>query len=700
MKTTRSLGLQGAVLLAASLLPGCRAPGESTAGPLHDVVVYGGTAGGAICAIQVARMGRSVVLIEPGTHLGGLTSGGLGATDIGNKAAIGGLARSFYRRVGEHYARPEAWVWQERESYRSRRQLAGEEEMWTFEPHVAEAILREMVAEAGVPVLYGERLELDGGVRMEGTRIRSIAMESGLELPGRVFVDATYEGDLMAGAGVGYRVGRESNAEHGETLNGVQVAQARHHQFQVPVDPWIVPGEPASGLLPGIQEGGPGRDGDGDARVQAYNFRMCLTDAPGNRLPFPRPEGYDPLRYELLLRYLQGGVWDAFRSNTPMPNRKTDTNNCGAFSTDNIGMSYGWPDGDHVERRAILEEHEVYQKGLMWFLSNDPRVPREIREEVGRWGLCRDEFVETGGWPHQLYVREARRMVSDYVVTQHDCQGRRRAADSVGLAAYTMDSHNVQRTVRDGRVQNEGDVQVGGFPPYPIAYRAIVPRAADCENLLVPVCLSSSHIAFGSIRMEPVFMVLGQSAATAACQAIEAGVGLQEVDVEALQARLRADGQVLAWPEHGVGTRVDPASLPGLVLDEDRAELAGEWAFSSSVPAFVGSGYLHDGGEGKGKKSARFAFEVEASGLHRVFLAWSHHPNRAPRVPVRVGAADGEHALTVDQRRPASVEVPLRLLGTFRFEVGRPGWVEVSNRETQGHVIADAVQVVEVGEGR
>ncbi len=514
------LGLTCVLMLAA---PGSLAE-------VYDVVIYGGTSGGVASALQAVRMGKTSILVHPGRHLGGLSSGGLGATDIGNKAAIGGISREFYKRLGAHY---------------------GQTEAWTFEPHVAENTFRALLEEAKIPVVHDERLNLKNGVEMDHERIVAIVMESGRRVEGRTFIDATYEGDLMAKAGVSYHVGRESNATYGETLNGVQTRNATYHQFECAIDPHVVAGDPKSGLLPGIQEGGPGEEGSGDQRVQAYNFRMCLTNDPKNRMPFPKPEPYDPLRYELLLRYLQAGHWTVLQLSTPMPNSKTDTNNKGAFASDNIGMNYAYPDGDYATRDRIFEEHKDYQQGLMWFLANDPRVPRNVQDEVNQWGLPKDEFTDSGGWPHQLYVREARRMISEYVMSQQDCEGRTKIDDGIGLAAYTMDSHNVQRYAKDGRVWNEGDVEVGGFPPYPIAYRAIRPKRGECTNLLVPVCLSASHIAFGSIRMEPVFMVLGQSAATAAAMAVDAGCAVQDVDIPALRARLKQDGQVLEWPaEH------------------------------------------------------------------------------------------------------------------------------------------------------
>ncbi|MEX1230846.1 MAG: FAD-dependent oxidoreductase, partial [Planctomycetaceae bacterium] len=457
-----------------------------------DILIYGGTSGGIIAAIQARHMGKSVLLIEPSNHLGGLTAGGLGATDIGNKAAIGGLSRMFYRRIAEHYAKPDAWTWEKREAYRSNRQ-AGENEMWTFEPHVAERIYTQMLKEADVPVLMEERLDLKDGVTKENNRIVSIRMESGLTVTAKMFIDATYEGDLLAKAGVSYFVGREGNARYDETLNGVQTANATHHQFIKAVDPYVTPGDPSSGLLPLIQADGPDEEGAEDHRVQAYNLRLCTTDIEENRRPWPKPDDYDESRWELLFRNFEAEDVRLPWNPIFMPNRKTDTNNNFAISTDFLGANYDYPDGDYATRERIYREHVSYISGLMWTLANHPRVPQDVREHFQNLGMAKDEFIDNDNWPHQLYIREARRMISDYVMTQHNCQGRVAADDPVGLAAYTMDSHNTQRYAKEGRVWNEGDVQVGGFTPYPISYRSITPKKSECENLLVPVCLSASH---------------------------------------------------------------------------------------------------------------------------------------------------------------------------------------------------------------
>jgi len=521
----------------------------------YDIVIYGGTSAGIIAAVQAKRMGKSVVVVAPEKHLGGLSAGGLGFTDTGDKSVIGGLSREFYQRVWSHYDRPEAWKWQKREEYGNKGQGTSAMDsvlrtMWIFEPHVAEKVFEAFVTEYKIPVHRNEWLNRATGVSKHAGRIVTLTTLSGRTYTGRVFIDATYEGDLMAAAGVKYHVGRESRAQYGEQWNGVQTGVLHHrHHFGVlkrPISPYVTPDDPQSGLLPRISSAPPGEFGQADNRIQAYCYRMCLTDHPENRIPFEQPEGYDPRQYELLLRVFGAGWRETFQKFDAIPNRKTDTNNHGPFSTDNIGMNYDYPDASYERRRAILQEHERYQRGWLYFIASDPRVPAEVREEMRKWGLAKDEFTDTAGWPHQIYVRESRRMLGMFVMTENELLKTRPTPDPVGMGSYTIDSHNVQRYVTpEGAVQNEGDIGVSTNGPYSIAYGALAPRRGQADNLLVPVCVSSSHIAFGSIRMEPVFMVLGQSAATAAALAIDGGVAVQDVPYPQLRERLLKDGQIL-----------------------------------------------------------------------------------------------------------------------------------------------------------
>lgn len=683
-----------AVFAVSLLLPLSAAP---AAEETYDVVIYGGTSGGVTAAVQVKRMGKTAVLIEPTRFLGGLTTGGLGATDIGNKRAIGGLSREFYRRVHQHYLKPEAWLHETRDAYFAKKHhgnAAAEDTMWTFEPHVASRIMDGFIAEAGVPVVFGERLDLAKGVVKEGARIRRIVMESGRSFAGAMFIDASYEGDLMAEAGVTYHVGREANSVYGETLNGVQTAHTIHHQFTVPVDPYVIPGNPASGALAGIQTDGPGEEFSGDHRVQAYNFRMCTTDAPANLIPWEKPAGYLPAQFELLLRNCEAGDLRIPWAPTWMPNRKTDTNNRFAVSTDFIGMNYDYPDGDYATRARIWKAHEEYQKGLMWTLANHPRVPEKVRLEFQRLGLAKDEFPDNGHWPRQLYVRETRRMISDYVMTEKNCRRLDVVPDSVGMGAYNMDSHNVQRYItKDGKVRNEGDVQVASRP-YPISFRSIRPRAVHCTNLLAPLTLSSSHIAFGSIRMEPVFMVLGQSAATAAVQALEQGVAIQQIDPERLKQRLLADGQVLDFesPPAVENTGLKKEGMPGIVLDDRDAQLTGFDSTGNSTAPFLGDGYRHDGNEAKGQQLARFTPTLPKAGDYEVRIGYSALANRATNVPIAIRHAGGTAHITLNQRLTPPDGGFFFPVGTYRFDAGNSGCVEIRNEATDGHVMVDAVQ--------
>jgi hypothetical protein len=542
------------VVLLFIALTKCAAPGaeEQTHSYDADIIIYGGTAAAVIAAVQSKKMGKSVIVVSPDNHLGGLSAGGLGYTDTGNKQVIGGLSREFYHRLYVHYDKPDAWIWQEKSEYGNKGQgtpaMDGENRtMWIFEPHAAEKVFESLVKENELQILRDEWLDRENGVVQEDRRITTIKTLSGKIFNGKMFIDATYEGDLMAAADVRYHVGREANSVYGEEWNGIQTGVLHHkHWFAKNIDPYLVPGDPSSGLLPRISGEEPGKKGAGDHRIQAYCFRMCLSSHPDNRIPFARPEGYDSTQYQLLARVYAAGWDETFEKFDDIPNRKTDTNNHGPFSTDNIGMNYDYPEASYERRREIIKEHELYQKGLMYFLATDPQVPEGVRNEINKWGLPKDEFVDNGNWPHQIYVREARRMIGEYVMTEHDVLGKREVPEPVGMGSYTVDSHNVQRYVKpDGYVQNEGDIGVRTSKPYSISYRSLIPRKEECRNLLVPICVSSSHIAYGSIRMEPVFMILGQTAATAASLAIDEDVSVQEVQHEKLRQQLEKDDQRL-----------------------------------------------------------------------------------------------------------------------------------------------------------
>ena len=521
----------------------CAVCGATAAPDVADVVVYGATPAGFAAAVEAGRRGFSAVLLEPGTRIGGLTTSGLGQTDSGNTAAYGGIAMEFYRAVRTHYSDRANWTRQRPEEYKPRGEFEDTwqrgDAMWTFEPSVALQILEDWERREGVRIVRRARLDRSpGGVVKENGRIVSVRTEDGREWRGKTFIDASYEGDLMAAAGVSYVVGREANGKYGETLNGVQPSEG-YHKFKDGVDPYVVKGDKTSGLLPGIDASAVGTTGEGDGRVQAYCFRMCLTDDPENRIPFAKPDGYDERDYELLFRNYEAGESRMPWINSPMPNRKTDTNNRGGFSTDFIGQNWKYPEASYAERAKIEDAHLKYQQGLMWTLANHPRIPKEIRDEVSRWGTCKDEFKgERGdGWQNQLYVREARRMVGEYVMTEANCRHIVKAPRPVAMGAYGMDSHHVRRYVaKDGFVQNEGDVEVHGPGPYGIDYGAILPKRVECENLLVPVCISASHIAYGSIRMEPVFFSLGQVAGAAATMAVAGGCAVQDVDYVRLRA--------------------------------------------------------------------------------------------------------------------------------------------------------------------
>lgn len=535
-----------------------------------DVCVYGGTSGGVAAAVQAARMGKRVVIAEPGRHLGGMTAGGLSAVDIGDPRSVGGIAREYFTRLAATVGAKLAWD----KPFVSKGGGPATGGAYAIEPHKAEQVFNDMVREAGVTIHFNARL---ASVTHHALRITELVMEDGTRFRAIMFIDATYEGDLMAKAGVSYTLQREGNAKYGETYNGIHYAdkyKPRTNHLKpgptgrvpggqgvwdrdLPIDPYVVPGDPKSGLLPLVQAGKPGKPGEPAPGVQAYCFRLCLTTNETNRIPIAPPPSYDPKRYELVARFIAGCLaigddmdlrW--FSKHDPLPNGKWDFNTA-TFGGNMPGASWEWPEASYARREQIAKEHENYHRGLLHFLATDPRVPAKVREEMKRYGLPKDEFTDNGGWPHQLYIREARRMVSDLVMSEHHTFGRQVAPNSVGLGSYGTDTHEIRRIVKDGVVCREGKTATGrdNAPPYPIGYAAIVPKPSECENLFVTFALSASHTAFSSIRMEPVFMVTSQSAATAACMAIDDGVPVQKVDCAKLRVRLLKDKQVLEWQD-------------------------------------------------------------------------------------------------------------------------------------------------------
>lgn len=576
-----------------------------------DLIVYGGSAAGVMAAYSAAQEGLDVVLIEPTCRFGALTAGGLGQTDIGNKQVVKGLALQFYRRLGEHYGNLENWI---------------------FEPSAALEVFEDYLNHPRIKAIKGYHLV--DACCAEG-RIESVRVANGadtLTFAAPWFIDCSYEGDLMAAAGVEYRVGRESNKEYGETWNGVQMLQG--HQFPDGVDPFVVPGAPSSGLLWGVSDATLQPAGSGDGLVQAYNFRICLTDSLENRIPIEKPDGYDPSHYELLARLIAAQP-EKTRLNdyfiwSRMPGRKTDVNNRGGFSTDMIGMNHSYPEASWEERQEIVRAHKDYTLGLLWFMGNDPRVPESIRTEISRWGLPKDEYVDTDHWSPHLYIRECRRMVGEYVATQDDCEARRVAPDGIAMAAYTMDSHNCQRIAvkKDGRwiVKNEGNVEIGGGLPYPISYRSITPKRGQCSNLLVPVCCSASHIAYGSIRMEPVYMCLGQAAGLAVSLAHHNGLAcVQDVDYRDIVRILETDP-------------FQDGTSPDIVIDDPGlGELHGwhRWGLYNSY----GRSCLF--GE-PGASPAVFSATIPETGTYKVY-SYQHQPqpNINPRTEITLST--GQH---------------------------------------------------------
>lgn len=656
------------LLLGFTLFTGCK----STPTEEYDICIYGGTSAGVIAAYSAKMMNKKVLLIEPQNRLGGLTSGGLGFTDIGNKQVVTGLSKDFYRRLGTHYGKLEQWI---------------------FEPKVADSIFNDYVKRADIDVLYKHRI-IEANV-IDGT-IRDIILESSdgtkttKTIFAKMFIDCTYEGDLMAKAGVSYTIGREDNKLYNETYNGVQLMKG--HQFPDGIDPYKIPGDSTSGLLWGIAPTTLSPEGTGDKLVQAYNYRICLTNNPTNKIEITKPDNYDPAKYELLLRLFDAQpekrklnhyfIWSR------MPNKKTDINNRGGFSTDMIGMNHNYPEASYKEREKIIKTHKDYTQGLLYFYKTDPRVPKELKDEIQEWGYPKDEYTENHHWSPQLYIRESRRMIGDYVMTQAHCEGHEIVDDGIGMAAYTMDSHNCQRIVikKDGKhfVKNEGNVEIGGGLPYPISYRSIIPKENECKNLLVPVCLSASHIAYGSIRMEPVFMVLAQSAAIAATEAIHTG-SVQSVNVKKVQAILHEDPLL-------------DGSFSEILIDDSDLDLPSnnDWEVLKKQGGY-GPSFLKL--KNQNGQPIRFTPNIEHEGKYKVYTYYHMRKDIAPTITYFISNGTDNWTKRINKD---SVKIEGQTsgewieLGIYDFHKNTKSYIEISAGNTNGIVIADAVLFIPI----
>ena len=663
-------------------------PSAAFAAATFEVVVCGATPGGISAAIAASREGASVVVIEPTKWIGGMVTGGLSSTDKGREETIGGIAREFFTRAAERYHDPK--------------------QLWFAEPHANMETFEAMLREAKVEVIRGQALKT---IARDGAMIRRVTTHDGRTFAGCVFIDATYEGDLMKMAGVSCIVGRESADTYGEKLAGFRPEQVRNFPAEVMTQgcpcvggkgPHYVHGAPtkisafdASGrLLWGVARSS-ASPGSADGLTQSYNYRLCATQRADILVPWPKPRNYHPECYELLLRLIEACPGIPFARLVHLgkiANGKVDLNAQGLFSTDYVGGNFEYPEGGEAARERIRQDHVDYLQGYFWFLAHDPRVPETLRADVQSWGLCRDEFTDNEHWPYALYVREARRMKGEYTMRQNDVQREISKPDAVAMGSFIIDSHIVQRLVdRDGTVIDEGAFDAP-TKPYQIPWRSLTPRRAECENLIVPVCLSASHIACCSIRMEPVYMACGQAAGVAAAMAVKAATPVQAIDVPTLQAKLR--GQKAVLETAGMLDIVWAGKLPGVVMDDTDAQFTGLWISSTFAGGGVDGACRHDANTEKGKKSVRFEMMVPASGEYEVRVSYAPASNRATNVPIRIEHAGGTATATVNERLAPKLDKFFVRVGAFRFTPEKAAVVTISNEGTDGYVVADAVQLL------
>jgi hypothetical protein len=671
-----------------------------------DVIVYGATPGGFCAAIAASREGATVILLEPTDHVGGVNTGGLCFSDSNQtvRGTLQGLFEEWHIRIEADY--------RERGVSLPYEVKIKDHSEWTYEPHVAMRVTQAMLSEAGVKVITRARIR---SVSKQGTRIGKL-VTSGGDFEARVFIDGTYEGDLMAASGVNWTIGREGRDEFGESYAGKQYPKPK-------ID---VSGLDNEGqLLPLITAKDAGHDEAGDKNVMVYSFRLCVTKDPSNRVPFPEPDHYDPARFEVVRRYMSqekrpGILWDLYK----LPGNKFDANNGIAkqFSMGLVGAGNEWCEADETGRARIWEAHKQYTLEMYRFLTTDPAVPERLRLEMKEYGLCRDEFRETGHWSPQLYVREGRRMIGEYVLSQKDIIEDPKKADPIAVSSFPIDSHDCQRIGTVTAVVNEGTirpVRMAGRKhgyPYHIPYRAITPKSFECDNLLVPVALSCTHVGISSIRVEPTWMVIGQSAGIAAAICAKQNTAVQHLPYTALRERLLSQKQVLDLPvlaDPSVPSGLKPASngtlknatvnmdsktLPGIILDDTHAELKGEWKDSALFKPYVDTGYRHDDQRADGESVAIFRFTAPKSGQYKLAMAYSAHETRATNVPVIVMSGGRTVELKVDQTEPLPVGDCFRVIGTIELEGNSESMITVSNAGTDGFVILDALQLVLVQE--
>jgi len=655
-----------------------------------DLVIYGGTPAGLSAGIVAAREGSSVVVIEPTKWIGGMVTGGLCRSDVGKEETIGGFPREFFGRAAA--SKPNT-------------------PMWYAEPSVNLSTFQTMLKEVGVKVVTTHSLK---SVTRDGARITSLTTSDGTIYNGKQFIDATYEGDLMAAAKVSYIVGRESTVQYGEPLAGYHPMPIRPRTVEVMESdcpsiggkgPSYIHGTPVS--ISGVNAQGQPiygvyaapklEPGSADKRTQSYNFRICVTQRPDIRVPFPKPANYNPTHYELLRRLIQafpGIRFGRLFHLGNIANGKYDLNAQGLFSTDYPGANFGYPDGDAATRAAIWQDHTNFTQGMLWFLGHDERVPQSLRDQANSWGLCKDEFTDNAYWPYALYVREGRRMIGEYVMVQKDLQTDIFKDDAIGMGSFLIDCHIVQRILaEDGTVRDEGSFQDDPALPYHIPYRSLTPKRTECENLLVPVCLSASHIACCSLRMEPVYMALGHASGLAAVMAIQAKTPVQNIDVAALRKKLLEQKAVLELAS--LANMVRAAKLPGIVMSEQDAEQVGHWTGSSYGDPVDGSS-IHDANTEKGTKRIIYRMKIPASGRYEVRVSYAAATNRASNVPVSIEQAEGTQTVLVNQRETPPIDKLFISLGSFTFSADKPTVITISNQDTNGIVGADVVQLIKV----